>query len=186
MQQRLVSQVLVAVRPAHPSNVVKAIYTVNDGAERIARGYRVRAAARSGEEELFAVDLPSQPTAPVSRSYRFCPARVGRPTRAEVACLLLRRWCSRRLLIRPAESPSRRSYRRNSPSPTRWSSWPGLRRQLSPCEPVGETPEGFRMIFPLGRGGKVDGPALTGRSGTAVETGCAYGPMVWEWRPSTL
>ena len=34
---------------------------VNGGAARIARGYRMRAAARSGEEELFAVDLPPQP-----------------------------------------------------------------------------------------------------------------------------
>jgi len=60
-QQTLLARVIVAVRPAHPSNVIKAIYTVNGGAPRIARGYRLRAAARSGEEELFAVDLPSQP-----------------------------------------------------------------------------------------------------------------------------
>ena len=52
--------IVIAARPAHPSNVVTALYTVDGGAARIARGYRLRAVPRADGEELFALDLPPQ------------------------------------------------------------------------------------------------------------------------------
>jgi len=52
--------VVVAARPAHPSNAVTVAYTVNGGATRVARGHRMQREPRSDGEEWFAVDLPPQ------------------------------------------------------------------------------------------------------------------------------
>src|SRR5260370_33225819 len=59
-EQPLGRRVIVAARPPHPSNVVTALYTVDGGAARVVRGYRLGAPLRLGEEELFALDLPLQ------------------------------------------------------------------------------------------------------------------------------
>ena len=52
--------IVVAARPANPSNVVTALYTTDSGPARLARGYRLRAAPSSDGEELFALQLPPQ------------------------------------------------------------------------------------------------------------------------------
>jgi hypothetical protein len=164
-QQTLVRQVIVAVRPAHPSNVIKAIYTVNGGAARIARGYRLRAAARSGEEELFAVDLPSQPDGATLTFLPIlsCSGREADPRRGGLPFTPLTPPPASTGIIGEA-SPGGHV----APSHTaRFAFEPEfLFRVTAPIEPdanpVGETPEGLRMMFALGRGGNVEGPALTG------------------------
>ena len=57
--QSLGPRVVVAARPPHPSNAVTAIYTVDGGAPRVARGYRLQLSPRSDGEEWFAIDLPT-------------------------------------------------------------------------------------------------------------------------------
>ncbi|MGA8755646.1 MAG: DUF3237 domain-containing protein [Stellaceae bacterium] len=168
--QRLAREVVVGVQPAHPSNVVKAIYTVNGGAVRIARGYRLRAAARSGEEELFAVDLPPQMDGDALAFLPIlsCSGREADPRRGGLPLSPLP---FSPLMQTPAPdtttgegSPGGRLV----PAQTaRFAFEPEfLFRVTAPIEPdanpVGETPEGLRMMFAIGRGGKVDGPALTG------------------------
>lgn len=164
-QQTLARQVVVAASPTHPSNVVKAIYTVNGGAARVARGYRIRAADRAGGEELFAIDLPLQPDG-AALGYMpilSCSGREADPRRAGLPFTPL--------MQTPA---SGRTTGEGSPGgplvpahTARFAFEPEfLFRVTAPIEPdanpVGETPEGLRMMFAIGRGGNVDGPALTG------------------------
>jgi hypothetical protein len=159
-QQRRVSQVLVGVRPAHPSNAVKAIYSVNGGAARIARGYRVRAAG-SGEEELFAVDLPSQPTDAVLAFIPIlsCSGREADPRRGGCPFTPL----VQQPLAHVAEPTAEA---RGSPQEPFSYTMELLARITAPLdkapEVVGETPEGLRIVFPLGEGGTVRGPRLNG------------------------
>jgi hypothetical protein len=163
-QQTLARQI-VAVRPAHPSNVVKAIYTVNGGAPRIARGYRMHAAVRSGEEELFAVDLPPQPdvAALAFMPILSCSGREADPRRGGLPFTPL------------MQPPVPAATTGEAPTggivaplhTARFAFEPEfLFRVTVPIErdenPVGETPDGLRMMFAIGRDGHVDGPALTG------------------------
>ena len=99
-QQGPANQVVVAARPAHPSNVVRAIYTVNGGAARIARGYRMRAAARFGEE-VVRLDLPPQPDGAFLAFMPILSRSGRRPVPAGVGSLL-HRWCSRWLFLTQA------------------------------------------------------------------------------------
>lgn len=148
----------MAARPAHPSNVVTAVYTVDGGAERSARGFRLPAAARSNGEEWFAVDLPRQADgalvafAPVlSRSGRDAdPRRAGLP-------------------LATVTQPVPAAPEPNEPRPA-------LRpfdyamdllgrvtaRLEQPPAAVGETIDGLHIVFPIAGGGKVEGPRLNG------------------------
>lgn len=160
----LAREVVVGVRPAHPSNVIKAIYSVNGGAARIARGYRLRAAARAGEEELFAVDLPPQPdgTSLAFMPILSCSGREADPRRGGLPFTPL---IQPPLASAPVEAPP---GGRVAPLHTaRFAFEPEFLFQVTaPVDrdenPVGETPDGLRMLFALRAGGHVDGPALTG------------------------
>ncbi len=164
-RQTLARQIVVGVRPAHPSNVVKTMYTVDGGAARIARGYRLRAAARSGEEDLFAVDLPPQPEGAVLGYMPIlsCSGREADPRRGGLPFTPLMQ-----LRASPATSGEAVTAGRATTLHTaRFAFDPEfLFRVTVPIErdenPVGETPDGLRMMFAIGRGGQVDGPALTG------------------------
>jgi hypothetical protein len=162
--QGLAREIVVGVRPAHPSNVIKAIYTVNGGAARIARGYRMCTAARAGEEELFAIHLPPQPD---GASLAFvpvlsCSGREADPRRGGLPFTPL---------VKPPVSSATGEappIGRVAPSHTALFAFEPefLFRVTAPVyrdeNPVGETPDGLRMVFALRGGGHVDGPALTG------------------------
>ena len=159
-QQRRVSQVLVAVRPAHPSNAVKAIYSVNGGAARIARGYRVRA-ARSGEEELFAVDLPSQPTDAVLAFIPIlsCSGREADPRRGGCPFTPL----VQQPLAHVAEPTAEA---RGSPQEPFSYTMELLARVTAPLDKAtgsfGETPEGLHVVLPSAKAERCAAPACNG------------------------
>jgi hypothetical protein len=153
-------RVVVAARPAHPSNVVTAIYTVDGGALRVARGYRLRLATCPDEEELFAVDLPRQEDGAL---LAFVPvlSRSGReadPRRGGVPLTTL---------SQPAAAAS--APEANVPQPMLRPFAYAMEllgrvtaRLEKPPEAVGETPDGLHIVFPLGKGGRVRGPRLNG------------------------
>jgi hypothetical protein len=165
------ARVIVAASPAHPCNVVTAVYAAGPGAERIARARRFRAAAgaNANKEELFACDLPPQADG-VGVAFvpiLTCAGRQADPRRGG-------------FVPTPLAQPLLSSA---TPESTRGSS-PGV-GQVSPShvarfgfepqflfrvtapvdcdrDPVGETPDGLRMKFLLRSGGYVRGPAITG------------------------
>lgn len=159
------ARIIVAAHPPHPSNVVTAVYTVDGGAVRIARGFRLPATARPAGEEWFAVDLPRQPDgvliafAPVLS----CSGREADPRRGGFALSSL---------AQPSPPPMSRGWTgaagRAAPArPARFAFEPEfLFRVTVPLErdkdPVGETPDGLRFNFAIGMGGRLDGPALAG------------------------
>jgi Protein of unknown function (DUF3237) len=153
-------RIVVAARPAHPSNVVTAIYTVDGGASRVARGYRMQLAPHPDGEEWFAVDLPPQENgalmafAPVLS----CSGREADPRRAGIPLTTL---------VLPA--PAASAPAANVPQPTLRPF--GYTMELlgrvtapleKPPEAIGETPDGLHIDFPLGKGGTVKGPRLNG------------------------
>jgi hypothetical protein len=152
--------VIVAARPANPSNVVTALYTVDGGAARIARGRRLPAASRPNGEELFALDLP--PQAYASRvafvPILSCSGRQADPRRGGIPLTTL---------MQPATAAA-------APAVNIWQPALGpfgctlellarVTAQLEkPPQAVGETPDGLHIVFPIGKGGTVRGPRLNG------------------------
>ncbi|WOJ91211.1 DUF3237 domain-containing protein [Methylocapsa polymorpha] len=164
-RQGLGARVVVGARPSHRSNVVKVAYTVNGGAERLARGYRLRHAVRSGGEELFAIDLPAQPEGadlafiPILS----CSGREADPRKGRVPFTPL----VPQTAIAPSAAKASAGGGIAPAHAARFVFEPEfLFRVTAPVErdenPVGETPDGLRMVFALSGGGHVDGPALTG------------------------
>jgi len=161
--------IVVAARPAHPSNVVTALYTVDGGAARIARGYRLRTAPRSNGEELFAIQLP--PEAYGARvafvPILSCSGRQADPRRGGFALIPLAKPPVQQTTL-GAFGGVLSDLGRGAPShPERFAFEPEfLFRVTAPVacdrDPVGETPDGLRMKFLLQNGGNVHGPALTG------------------------
>ena len=151
---------LVRVFPAHPANAVKAIYSIAGGPDREVRGNLVGVDSASGEQ-IFAIALPEPPPGtqlvwrPVlSRSGRsidpklmgIAPDRVGAPLPPA---------------LDTASAPVAPSH------PARFPFAPEfLFRVTAPVypdeDPVGETPDGLRLLFALRDGGTVRGPALNG------------------------
>jgi hypothetical protein len=161
--------IVVAARPANPSNVVTALYTTDSGPARLARGYRLRAAPSSDGEELFALQLPPQTHGarvaliPILS----CSGRQADPRRGGFPLTPLDQPpLQQTRLGAPVGAPS--SDRRVAPShPARFAFEPEfLFRVTAPVacdtDPVGETPDGLRMKFLLRNGGYVHGPAITG------------------------
>jgi Protein of unknown function (DUF3237) len=163
-------RVVIAVRPAHPSNIVSALYTVDSGAQRIARGYRLRDALRPEGEELFAIDLPPQacrarvafvPILSCSgrqadpRRGGFTPTALAQPPLQQATAGATGRGVSRDGCVAPSHL-------------ARFAFEPEfLFRVTAPVardpDPVGETPDGLRIKFLLRTGGYVHGPALNGK-----------------------
>jgi hypothetical protein len=160
---------VVAARPAHPSNVVTALYTVDGGAARLARGYRLRAAPRPDGEELFALDLP--PLAYDSRAsfvpILSCAGRQADPRRGGFVPTPLVRPPRQPVTLRAGGAEISRGGRVAPSHPERFAFEPEfLFRVTAPVafdtDPVGETPDGLRVKFLLRSGGYVHGPVITG------------------------
>ncbi len=161
------ARIVVAARPAHPANVVKAVYTFGGGAERIARGYRLPAARPDGEE-WFAVDLPPQADGALLAFVPIlsCSGREADPRRGGFGLTPLPIPATQRPAPRPT-GPDTSAGRIAPAHPARFAFEPELLFRVTvPLErdkdPVGETPDGLRLNFALGIGGRVDGPVLTG------------------------
>lgn len=161
--------VVVAARPAHPSNVVTALYTLDGGAVRIARGRRLRAAPRCDGEELFALDLP--PQAHGARvafvPILSCSGRQADPRRGGFVPTPLAQPLLRQAKLGATGDGVSRDGRMAPSHPARFAFEPEfLFRVTAPVacdtDPVGETPDGLRMKFLLRSGGYVHGPAITG------------------------
>ena len=161
--------VVVAVRPAHPSNVVTALYTLDGGAARIARGRRLRGAPRCDGEELFALDLP--PQADGARvafvPILSCSGRQADPRRGGFAPTPLAPPLLQQATLGASGDGVSRDGRMAPSHPARFAFEPEfLFRVTAPVacdtDPVGETPDGLRMKFLLRSGGYVHGPAITG------------------------
>jgi hypothetical protein len=153
------ARIVVAARPAHPANVVRAIYAVDGGAPRIARGFRLPGASRPDGEEWFAVDLPRQADgaliafAPVlscsgreadPRRGGFPPTRLAQPAAAAAGPAN-----AQRPTIQPFDYTMELLGRVTA-------------KLEQPPESVGETPDGLHIVFPLAKGGTVKGPRLNG------------------------
>jgi hypothetical protein len=162
-------RVVVAARPAHPSNVVTAVYTVDGGAERIARGYRLHPSPRADGEEWFGVDVPPQTDGAQIAIVPIlsCSGREADPRRGGFALTPL--------LTPPRQQSAPRAPRADTSGPARVTPSHLARFAFEPEflfrvtapvdrdeDPVGETPDGLRMKFLLSSGGYVQGPALTG------------------------
>jgi hypothetical protein len=161
------SRIVVAARPAHPSNVVTAVYTVDGRAARIARGYRLQLSPRLDGEEWFAVDLPRQADAPLVAFVPIlsCSGREADPRRGGFAPTPVAQ--PPQLPTAPAATAGDSAARVAPSHPARFAFEPEfLFRVTAPLErdrdPVGETPGGLRLHFAIGTGGRVDGPALSG------------------------
>jgi hypothetical protein len=161
--------VVVAARPAHPSNVVTALYTLDGGAARIARGRRLRAAPRCDGEELFALDLP--PQADGARvafvPILSCSGRQADPRRGGFVPTALAQPLLQQATLGACGDGVSRDRRATPSHPARFAFEPEfLFRVTAPVacdtDPVGETPDGLRMKFLLRSGGYVHGPAITG------------------------
>jgi hypothetical protein len=154
------SLVIVAARPAHPSNVVTALYTVNGGVARIARGRRLAAAPRSNGEELFAIELP-----PRANSGRVafvpilsCEGRQADPRRGGIPLTTL---------VQPATALGAAGITIPQSTPRPFGYTMELLARVTvqlekPPQVVGETPDGLHIVFPMGKGGTVSGPRLNG------------------------
>lgn len=151
------TRVVVAASPRHVSNVVQATYRLQGGAERLALGHRLDGPSAETEDR-FAVDFPPVP-AGTTISYLprlSCSNRSADPRRGGLA------WASPKppeptapALNQPTDAPSTFGLRMDF-----------LARVTVPLErqpaSVSETPDGLRIDFPLGEGGKVEGPRLNG------------------------
>jgi hypothetical protein len=152
---------LVEVAPAHPSNAVKAIYSLGGGPDCEVRGHAIGQDRTTGTQ-TFAIDLP-QPVAGMAVLWRPVLMRSGRvldPVRGGAAP---------EALPVPAEEasgkPSRVPARSDSGEPQRFPLQPiYLFRVAVPIVPdaipAGQTPEGMPFCFSIGPGGTVRGPAL--------------------------
>jgi Protein of unknown function (DUF3237) len=161
------SRIVVAARPAHPSNVVTAIYTVDGRAACIARGYRLQFSPRLDGEEWFAVDLPRQADGALVAYVPIlsCSGREADPRRGGFAPTPVAQ--PPQLPAAPAATAGDSAARVAPSHPARFAFEPEfLFRVTAPvdcdADPVGETPDGLRMKFLLRSGGYVRGPALTG------------------------
>ncbi len=157
---------MVAARPAHRANVVRVIYAVDGGAPRIARGFRLPGAARPDGEECFAVDLPPQADGALVTFVPVlsCSGREADPRRGGFAPTPLAPAPPRARATRAEASSARRVAPEH---PARFAfEREFLFRVTAPLQrdkhPVGETPDGLRLNFSIGIGGRVNGPALTG------------------------
>ncbi len=154
------TRIVVAARPPHPSNVVTAVYTVDGGAARVARGFRLPAASRPDGEEWFAIDLPRQArnAAMAFVPVLSCSGREADPRRGGYS-------------LAPLAAPPVPTALRIADAPRRDCRPFGYAMDLvtrvtaplvRPPVVIGETAEGLRIAFHLAKGGSVRGPLLNG------------------------
>jgi Protein of unknown function (DUF3237) len=169
-QQPLGLHIVVAVGPANPSNVVTALYTVDNGPARIARGYRLSTAPGRNGEELFALQLPPQiyDARVAFIPILACSGRQADPRRGGFALTPLAQPALRQTTLGALSGQPSNDARAEPSHPARFAFEPEfLFRVTAPVDcdrdPVGETPDGLRMKFLLRNGGYVHGPAITGQ-----------------------
>src|SRR5271166_6751136 len=152
--------VVVAARPAHPSNAVTVAYTVNGGATRVARGHRMQREPRSDGEEWFAVDLPPQEDGALLTFVPIlsCSGREADPRRGGYSfALAAAPPVPAALRIADPPQPARQAFAYAMELLTRVTA-PLVR----PPVVIGETAEGLRIAFQLAKGGTLRGPRLNG------------------------
>ncbi len=174
------ARAVVRARPPHPSNVVRGVYRIDGGPDCEARGFPLGIDPQTGAH-LFALDLPTPPPGSVL-SWHPVAAISGReadPRRGGVPASILVASAPTSAAPRAAPQPGAAAprdprdrkphrYGRVGPShPAPFAFQPEfLFRVTAPVfrdeNPVGETPDGLRMVFALRGGGHVDGPALRG------------------------
>lgn len=163
------ARIVVAARPAHPSNAVRLLYTVNSGATRLARGYRLQLSQRSDGEEWFAVDLPPQADDALLAFVPIlsCSGREADPRRGGFALTPVAQPRPREPMASGNKTVPAGAGQIVPAHPARFPFEPKfLFRVTAPVErdeyPVGDTPDGLRLTFMLRGGGYVRGPAITG------------------------
>lgn len=148
----------VLASPAHPSNVLKVLYSVDGGAERMARGFPLDSGV-GGDPQRFSIELPLLPagSAVAWRPVLSCSGREADPRRGGLAAETLRP--ATPPFAPPAPSPV-------GPAPRFPNGLQFLARVTAPLEHrprvLGETPDGLRIVYPIGHGGVVRGPRLNG------------------------
>jgi Protein of unknown function (DUF3237) len=154
------TRIIVAARPAHPSNVVTAVYAVDNGALRTARGFRLPATACAAGEEWFAVDLPRQADEALVTFMPVlsCSGREADPRRGGFP------FTSIVQPLRPAAAPQASPARpRLEPFGYSMDLLGRVTARLEkPPATLGETIDGLHVDFPIGSGGTVEGPRLNG------------------------
>ncbi len=149
---------VVRAVPAHPANSIKALYSYADGPEREVRGHPTGLDPATGAQ-IFAVDLPAPPPG-VPLTWRPVLMRAGRMLDPKRGGTVPDR-IAPPPPERPAVQPVPPSHAARFPMEPNF-----LFRVTAPVfaddMPVGETPDGLRLLFALRDGGTVRGPALNG------------------------
>jgi hypothetical protein len=155
---RTPARLIVRASPAHPSNVVRVLYALDGGPQRVARGFPLDPPAGRADQR-FAVDLPGLPGGARLewRPVLSCSGREADPGRGGL-----------RGETSVVEAPGAVAPRSAGSAPE--ARFPHalefLARVTAPLdrlpEVIGETPEGLRITYPLAEGGTVRGPRLNG------------------------
>jgi hypothetical protein len=151
-------RVAVWAAPPHPSNVVHGVYQVDGGPERTARGFPLAQPSGVGEQP-FVIDFP--PLRDAARlTWRPVLSRAGRrldPRQGGAPDSVLKSV--------PVEAPAALPVEPHAPARFPYQ-LDFLARVTVPLEQppimVGNTPDGLRIVFPLGEGGTVRGPKING------------------------
>jgi len=144
--------------PAHASNAMRVLYAVDGGPERIAPAHRAAPLVPGGLER-FVADLPpmSAGSTVAWRPVLSCAGREADPRRGGVAPARVRVVQKEAPVARPPATAAARRFPYELDYLARVTAPLAERPQV-----VGETPEGLQIVFPLGAGGTVEGPRLSG------------------------
>jgi hypothetical protein len=152
-------RVIVKAMPANPSNVVRARWSASGMPEMETRGFPLDRGDANGQR--FALDLPS-PAIGHSITWRpvlSCSGREADPGRQGMVESLTR--------TRPEDDGEAQLREPALPAARFPYALDFLARVTAPLErhpaPIGKTPDGLRILFPIGAGGTVEGPRFRGR-----------------------
>lgn len=146
-------RVFIDVLPASPSNAVRLLYSIDGGPERVARGWMVPNDGKKGIQR-FAADLPS---------VRPDQCMDWRP----VVSSGVQKIDPKSSLTSASAAEQGERFDRSEKDPIRFAyELEFLARVTAPLEQnpyaIGMTPDGLRIVFPLGEGGTVCGPRFNG------------------------
>lgn len=145
-------RVLLDARPASPSNVMRIVYSINGGSEQIARGWQM-APEPGSDSQRFAADLP--PVRPQDvLSWRPVLSNGIRSVDPGPQPASPR--------VDQAHEVTSRSNVKRFPYDLTFLARVNVPLERHPYA-VGMTPDGLRIVFPLGEGGTVRGPSFNGK-----------------------